>query len=281
MHPGLKALVERHPALAASYRDAGAWWRARTAQPRVTPHGFRMRGDEAVASAGFESDEVEWISAHLADFDLFVDVGAHHGFYTCLTGTRGKRVIAFEPSQKNLRYLLGNIELNRLEHVEVFPVGLAAAPGVLKLFGRNTGASLLAGWNGQSVDDHEFVAISTLDRLLDSVPPETRMAVKIDVEGAELGLLRGAARTLRRRVPPLFLVEICLTENQKSVNPDFRETFEAFWDAGYEARTVDAEARLIAPADVDRWIARGKRDFGSYNVAFSRPGAAPAEGSGR
>jgi FkbM family methyltransferase len=271
MHPRIKALVEQSPTLAAGYRDATAWWRARRAAPHETPHGFAMRGDLAVASPGFEKEEVDWLLGRLDRFDLLVDVGAHHGFYTCLAGTRGKRVIAFEPNPGNLHYLLGNIVLNQLErNVEVIPVGLAAEPGVLRLYGRNTGASLRAGWNAQSPGDATFVAISTLDRHLDGVARDTRLVVKIDVEGAELGVLRGATRTLAREVPPVFLVEICFDENQTSVNPDFRATFEVFWRAGYEACTVPEE-RPIIEGDVDRWLRQGRRDFGSYNVSFRKP----------
>lgn len=270
MHPRVKALVERSPTLAAGYRDAVAWWRSRRAELRATPHGFSMRGDPAVVSPGFEKEEVDWMLARLDRFDVLVDVGAHHGFYTCLIGRRGKRVVAFEPNQDNLRYLLANVAHNALEpRVEVFPLGLAGEPGVLRLYGRNTGASLRAGWNSQPENDATFVAISTLDRLLSDVEPSARLLVKIDVEGAELGVLQGAASTLARAVSPMFLVEICLDENQKGINPDFRATFDVLWAAGYEARTVD-QGRLIRADDVDRWIAAGRRDFGSYNVAFTR-----------
>lgn len=270
MKSRLKALVERHPMLAAGYRDSLAWWRARRASPMHTAHGFSMRGDVAVASPGFEQEEVDWLTARLDDFDVLVDVGAHHGFYTCLAGARGKRVVAFEPSSQNLRYLLGNIALNGLEdRVEVFPVGLAAAPGVLELFGRNTGASLRPGWNAQSESDSTFVAISTLDRILAGLDDALRVVVKVDVEGAELGVLRGATETLARSVAPTFLVEICFDENQQTINPHYRATFELFWRAGYEARTV-AEGRAICPDDVDRWLRLGRRDFGTYNVAFVR-----------
>ena len=229
-----------------------------------------MRGDAAVVSPGFEQEEVDWLLARLHAFDVLVDVGAHHGFYTCLAGTRGKRVVAFEPNQDNLRYLLGNVTLNGLEpSVEIFPVGLADRAGVLRLYGRNTGASLRAGWNAQSQTDAHFIAVSTLDRLTSTIDQTARLLVKIDVEGAELGVLGGASATLARAVAPMFLVEICFDENQERVNPDFRRTFEAFWSQGYEARTV-AEDRAIAPADVDRWLEQGHRDFGSYNVAFTR-----------
>ncbi len=270
MHPGIKALVERNPPLAAGYRDAVAWWRARRAKPRTTAHGFPLRGDAAVASPGFEHEEVDWLLARIDEFDVLIDVGAHHGFYTCLAGTKGKRVVAFEPNQDNLRYLLGNITLNGIESkTEVFPLGLAETPGVLRLYGRNTGASLRPGWNAQSETDATFVAISTLDRVLTAVDPRARLVVKIDVEGAELGVLRGGAKLLQREVPPKFLVEVCFDENQSSINPNFRATFETFWSAGYEARTV-VEDRVITPADVDRWLANGRRDFGSYNISFTR-----------
>jgi hypothetical protein len=52
------------------------------------------------------------------------------------------------------------------------------------------------------------------------------------------------------------------------VNPDMLETFELFWRHGYEARVADEERRVVAKADVERWLRTGRRDFGSYNYLF-------------
>ena len=66
-------------------------------------------------------------------------------------------------------------------------------------------------------------------------------------------------------------MEICLTENHpEGINPYFAETFNIFWNNGYKALSIDLEGneKEICREDVDRWIKKGKTDFGSHNYYF-------------
>jgi hypothetical protein len=92
--------------------------------------------------------------------------------------------------------------------------------------------------------------------------------IKVDVEGAEFGVLEGALKTLRRSPKPVWLVEVTLTLHHPGVNPNFAALFEMFWANGYEARTGDREQRLVLEADMQRWVKTGACDFGSYNWLF-------------
>ena len=95
-----------------------------------------------------------------------------------------------------------------------------------------------------------------------------RITIKIDAEGNEFDILRGAQATLRRTPRPNWLVEISFSENfGVAVNPHFEDIFQIFWSNGYRAKSVDTEA-TVDSADVQRWLARGERDFGFVNFAF-------------
>jgi hypothetical protein len=139
----------------------------------------------------------------------------------------------------------------------------------LTLYGSGTGASFIAGWAGAV--QQTTVAVVSLDSIVRGAGlVGQRMLIKVDVEGAEQGVLEGAKETLTASPSPTWLVEINLDEHHPAgQNPDFLEVFEIFWGHGYEATSVDA-ARVVSEADVAEWVRTGRRTFGGHNYVFRR-----------
>ncbi len=268
----LKPYIERYPALASTYRQVRDQWKLRQMKPRPTPWGFTLLGDEPMLDGRFEPFETELVTELLTRTDVFVDVGAHVGFFTCLAGSRGVRTVSVEPVQDNLACLYTNLRVNHLERAEVFPMGVSDAPGIRTLYGAATGASLVAGWSNASEQFSRTIAVTTLDNLLRGRFTSERLLVKMDIEGAEWFALQGATETLARDPSPAWMIEVCLTENLPpgERNPHFGDVFKLFRDSGYACRTIDAEKREVTEADVTRWVENGRRDFGSYNFLFTR-----------
>jgi FkbM family methyltransferase len=238
-----------------------------------TPYGFRMAGHAAMQAGGFEPEEVALVRALLAERDLLVDVGANIGLYTCIARSLGKLALAVEPHPANQRILRANLAANGWQETEVAAMGLGAEKGEAELYGSDTGASLVSGWAGlpQRTLLRHRVRIGTLDGLLDGRHSGVRLLIKIDIEGAEHGLLRGAALTLERTPAPVWLVEICLTENfPNGVNPDYVATFDSFFTRGYRAFTANAARRPVSRTEVTRWAAQGRCDSGTHNYLFTR-----------
>ncbi len=199
--------------------------------------------------------------------DVFVDVGANIGYYTCLARSLGKHTIAIEPLTQNLNYLYLNLSENGWNDVEVYPVALGEQPGIATLYGSSTGASLIRGWAGASPLVRQIVPISTLDILLGIRLARKKLIIKVDIEGAEYAMLKGAIRTLTTVPRPTWLIEIGLSEHQPSgLNPNYTNTFKLFWQNGYEARTADQENRIVLPKDVERWVRIGSCDYGSNYI---------------
>jgi len=117
-----------------------------------------------------------------------VDVGANIGYIALLiadaVGPHG-RVLCLEPVPENLRELRRNIELNRLDQVEVLPIAAGDRDGKVRI------ATGLNGVVAESAGDLEVDL-----RRLDSLDVPCPSLVKIDVEGYELAVLRGATRWL-------------------------------------------------------------------------------------
>ena len=268
-----RVLAATFPTAAGLYREVRARRHCSPAALHPTPHGFRLAGSERMASAAFEPAETRFIRERVRDARIFTDVGANIGFFSCLARQAGAQVLAVEPSRENFECLLFNLRSNGWDDVEVHPVGLSDRIGIASLHGAGTGASLVPNWGGADHGWDRNIALSTLDAILAHRFVGEKLLIKVDVEGSELGVLRGGIQTLSRRPSPTWLVEVCLTENHPAgVNPDFGSVFELFWSHGYESRALLAEGgeRPVTPRDIARWTAERRREFGYVSYVFER-----------
>ena len=167
---------------------------------------------------------------HLRAGDTVLDVGAHTGYYTLLASTlvgEEGRVWAFEPAPRNARYLRGNVEANGRENVRVTEAAVSDEEGTAR-FGGGTGTG-----TGRLTDEGDLeVRTLTLDGFCERHRLDPAV-VKIDVEGAEARVLRGADDVLRTAGPVLFL----------SIHGrDVREACMALLaSAGYRFEPVDGD----------------------------------------
>jgi FkbM family methyltransferase len=265
-----RALVRRYPEWVAAYHDAKMRREFRRRPIVDTPQGFRFAGPATMREGSFEPEEQAFLSDRLKDADVFVDIGANVGYFTCIARLSGVRVVAVEPAPQNLDLLFKNVRANGWTDVEVFPVGLAERPGLGTLYGDGTGASLVTRWAGLSETWQRTIPLTTLDALLGSRFQGQRLVIKIDVEGTEHAVVAGATDTLARRPAPVWLLEVCFTENfPDGVNPHFREVFDRFWTAGYSVTSLEA-GRPVGKEDIARWLETGRRDFGYVSYIFEK-----------
>ena len=95
------------------------------------------------------------------------------------------------------------------------------------------------------------------------------MFVKIDVEGAEYQVLKGGEATLNRDPRPIWILEICLREFHPSgLNPNFRKTFELFWENGYGAYTATNPNMLVTPEEISARLQNKSNGIQSFNYLF-------------
>jgi FkbM family methyltransferase len=127
--------------------------------------------------------------------DLFVDVGSNSGSYTVLAGgVVGTKVIAFEPFPDTFHRLKRNCDLNQINHlVELFNVGVGSESGKMYL-STNLDTMNHVVKSGQSENILE-VEVFTLDNVIGESRPAL---IKIDVEGFEYEVLKGASSLLNQ-----------------------------------------------------------------------------------
>jgi FkbM family methyltransferase len=141
------------------------------------------------------------------------DVGAFYGLITLHFARNAKTVVAYEPTPFSRERVLQNVALNGFRNVIVRDVGVGSEPGELEFLvdrskaGTATSDTALRRKYEKTNDKLERVraAIVRLDDDVASgkVPPPD--VVKIDTEGAELGVLRGMTNILASYRPSLYL----------------------------------------------------------------------------
>jgi len=244
-----------------------------------TPLGFNFgglasRAHAAMQEGTFELAEVRLLSSLMPHVDLFVDIGANVGYFTCLARTLGKPAVAVEPMPKNLAALYRNLRANNWTDTEVLPLAASGRVGLETLYGASgTGASLIDQWAGAPSAFKRTICVSTMDNLFAGRFVGARFLVKIDVEGNEYQTLLGAQQLLRRSPPPVWLVEITSHEyHPDGNNPTFAQSFGLFFDCGYRAFLVKSDALSeVTDSDVRRWTVAGKTDCSDINYLFVPP----------
>jgi FkbM family methyltransferase len=139
----------------------------------------------------------------IRDGDVYVDVGANEGYFSVLAASRGPsvRVLAIEPQSRLQAVIRRNLELNGCKNVQLVRSALSDSAGTVDLYLRpsgNTGASsLFPHWRLGRI--HEAVTCDTLDAVLGRHAFGDIRLVKIDCEGAEHLVIRGASSMLAER----------------------------------------------------------------------------------
>ena len=161
-----------------------------------------------------EPNEMAFVDRFLEPGMVFLDAGANEGVYTLLASARvggTGRVYAFEPSSREFSRLGQNLALNSISNVTALAVALLDKDGEEEL---NIAEAEHGGQNTLGAFAYEIASLGrerVTTRKIDSVLREYRVRrldlMKLDVEGAEPWLLRGADRTLRK-IRPVLLFEV-------------------------------------------------------------------------
>ncbi len=165
--------------------------------------------------AGFDPGLLALAEEMVRPGDVVWDIGANLGVFTIAALARGaSQVVAVEPDPWLAGLIRRSVALpeNRGTPVHILPAAVADRPSVAMLAiaarGRSSNALSHVGGRSQMGGVREEVAVPvlTLDILLDTFAAPT--FVKIDVEGAEALVLRGAKRLLEAERKPVLYIEI-------------------------------------------------------------------------
>ena len=146
---------------------------------------------------------------HLKDGDVFYDIGANVGFFTViaarLVGNTGK-VYAFEPGKGNAKSVRHNAQLNNFTQVEVIEkaVSHTSGSGQLLLAQYSGGHALATADAPPDLAGEVTVDLVSIDDLIAQNQIQPPNFVKVDVEGAELDVLKGMTETMKTYKPTII-----------------------------------------------------------------------------
>ncbi len=207
--------------LAPGLTPLPAWWWAISPLVRTRRLGLRLVLDlrdnlqrTLWLTGTYEPATLAFLRAELRRGDVFADVGAHVGVHALTAAARlrdlgGGTVLAFEPAPDSVAVLRRAARRNGLD-VTAVPTALGAAAGEGRLgadprYGdADAGVRSLHAVGGRAA----VVPVATFDGWAEGAGLDRLDVVKIDVEGAELDVLRGMRASLARLRPRVVVLEV-------------------------------------------------------------------------
>jgi FkbM family methyltransferase len=171
--------------------------------------------DFQFGNSAYEWNVKEFVNMHISKCNKFLDIGANIGTYTILFGKAGLEGCSFEPVNENFNALKKNVELNNIKNkVKLFKLGLGEfSENDEFIFDPiNTGATHLSSIDNPNAikGKKEIVSIVPFDSIYSSCEFDTNkdtILMKIDVEGMELSVIKGAANFLKEFPEIIMVVE--------------------------------------------------------------------------
>lgn len=214
--------------------------------------------------------------------DIYIDIGANYGYMAInasrLVGATGT-VIAIEPERRAFNLLKYNAELNNCR-MQLVQKAISDSEGESSFFvATETGLSRLNNSRnntfGMILQEKTVVQKTLLDTLVDNLVPNKDIRfVKIDVEGHELSILKGATKLIAKR-KTIFMLEInhgALSQNELT----FKDILEFFNARSYKVLWIHSHS-----AD---WFKIGRypsleeiKDYNKYSDVYADIIAIPDE----
>lgn len=159
----------------------------------------------------FEKENLEYFGSLIKPGNIILDIGANIGIYSLMasvkTGNIGK-VYSFEPADWAINRLKENIRLNKFENIEVIDKAISDISGISDFFICDDDAyNSIGNKPMREVREVKKVEITTIDDFLSSRSISHVDIIKIDTEGADYLVLKGAKQLLSSSSPPIIFCE--------------------------------------------------------------------------
>jgi FkbM family methyltransferase len=211
--------------------------------------------NQMLVNAAYEPHLTKVFETYCKEGMTVIDVGANVGYYTLLAsqlvGESG-RVFSFEPNSENVRLVLASLQRAQVTNTKVMPLACDAESG-WTAFTSHTGSNGGISDTVNMLEPCTVVPTFTLDEL---VPGQVDF-MKMDVEGAEGRVIRGASELLRRCLP-IVTTEFSCAMLERVSHTDPASYLSTFTDLGYSIGLIRRDTSEIVPFDsgkalLDAW----------------------------
>src|SRR5665213_702028 len=196
----------------------------------------------------YEPYESKLVREYLKPGMTVYNIGANLGYYTLLAsecvGAEGK-VYAFEPAPENFELLRRTISENGGANIELFPSAVSDRSGTatLSISATNSGDHQLR--TDASRDHIQVPTLSIDDFILQGHPVPN--AIIMDVQSAELDVLRGAETLLRSNAPLVLFTEFWQAGLNERHPNGAREMLDILERAGFQLHQIDERRKQLTP----------------------------------
>ncbi|HAT35515.1 MAG TPA: FkbM family methyltransferase [Rhodospirillaceae bacterium] len=206
-------------------------------------HGLMLfnRHDEFIGRSlelygEYNGGEAKFLMQLLRPGDTVVEVGANIGSHTIpiaeAVGPKG-HVVAFEPQRGVFQLLCANVGLNGLDQIQPLQFAIGKQPGKARMLrpnyrkSGNFGSISIGEQPGATnPSDYESVIVGTLDNMLKL---ESCRLLKVDCEGMELDVLKGAAEFIKTHKPFLYVENDRKEKSPALISFVLELGYEAYW----------------------------------------------------
>ena len=164
----------------------------------------------------YEHELLDKIAKHVKKGTIGIDVGGHIGNHTTFLVkiSELRKVYVFEPRKPLASLILENAKLNKIsEKIVLNKDGISALSSNCGTFRFEKRKNYNLG-TGRILKEHGDVKVSTIDKLFQDTTDEISI-IKVDVEGLEREVLKGARETIEKHNPTISVESLVKSENQK------------------------------------------------------------------
>ena len=269
------ATALNHPTIALEYLGRALQKSFGSGEPVRAIHGVKLGNFNGFSEYhsvrnGVLADELAFLSSYPFGDGTIIDVGANLGLFSLLVNQRyrDRSIIAFEPNPSTFAALLSNVARNEATGISCHQVGIAAHDGFVSFAAREharANASIRSETT-MSQGDEVQVACTTLDTFCRSNTIDRIALLKVDVEGYETLVFRGAEKILTDVRPGVIYFEVCPSLTL-CAGYDPSEPARHLLALGYDLFRLAADGQL-SPVDanacaavrcVENWVGIDKR----------------------
>lgn len=231
----------------------------------------------------FEPFSIELLKRYILPKSTFLDIGAHHGYYSTIIGKsiEDVKIIAIEPIKENFLILKNNLKLNNIKALNLYNIA-ASNKNENKVIDMAKTTSRSSFYNISQSDKLKTVTIKT--QALDELIKKRVDFIKIDVEGHEIPTLEGLNKIISKNQSLKILIEfnpysqiaagynpIDLLNKLKSLN------FELYLIYEYHHQLPEiSDEKIKIPSirkitnDVGRWKSYINEKYNNNIIAFKK-----------
>jgi FkbM family methyltransferase len=158
-------------------------------------------GEQVDGKGSYQIKKLRAALEHVKQFRVAVDIGAHCGLWSMQLAKRFEQIVAFEPVERHRECFLANLQGH--ENVELHGCGLGEKFGFVTIESKpdSSGDSRVAAYADELAENGPRIPVKTLD----SFDLPVVDFIKIDTEGYELFVVRGAEQTIKRCRPTMIV----------------------------------------------------------------------------